>query len=182
MDAMNEDGLIDRWNALVDARESFLQEMDEFEPDQLATRPPEGGWCALQVMEHVLASETGTLGYMRKKTSSGWESLEPAGPEQIAAGEALVARLQSGERYSAPAILSEPLGLESYALMAERWESLRAEMELFVFALDEEYYNRLVFRQPAAGLLHLFHTLEFLCHHLNHHTPQLVRIRTALSK
>lgn len=180
MDTLNENLLIEKWNALVDARDAFLLELNQFNPDDVSLAPPSGGWSALQVLEHLLASETGTLGYMRKKTSSGWESLEVAEEKHLAAAEALRSRLQSGDRYSAPAILAEPQGLEPIGVMLERWENLRAEMEQFVFSLDEEYYDRLIFRQPAAGLLRLFDTLDFLRYHLEHHIPQLQRIRASL--
>jgi uncharacterized damage-inducible protein DinB len=179
---MNEDGLIERWNELADARERFLAELDLIGEELVNRRPAPGEWSALQVLEHLVASETGTLGYIRKKTSSGWEPLEVAGPAHTEAGEALIERLRSDERYTAPAILAEPQGAENYRRLLERWEQLREEMEHFFFSLDEEFFPRLVFRQPAAGQIHLFHTLEFLRYHLDHHVPQLRRIRAALGE
>jgi len=173
---MNEDGLIERWNALTDARDRFLEELSMLEGEGVSHTPIEG-WSALQVMEHIMSSERGTLGYLMKKTSSGWEILEAAGLEEIAAGEALVQRLESPERFKAPSVLSEPVGAESLESVTAAWDALREDFEVFLFSLDEEFYPRLVFRQPAAGPIHLFHTLEFLRSHIDHHIPQLVRIR-----
>ncbi len=177
---MTEDELIERWNALTDAREEFLAELEQMERSLLVVQPAEGGWSALQVVEHILASETGTLGYMQKKTSSGWEALDVAGPEHQAAGEALVSRLRSDERYAAPSVLPVPAGTENADVLLVRWEQLRDEMEGFIFSLDEEFFPKLIFRQPAAGPLHLFHTLEFLAAHIRHHIPQIQRIRVSL--
>jgi hypothetical protein len=179
---MNEDGLIERWNALTEARTAFLEELEKLGDSRVALAPSDGGWSALQVMEHIMSSETGTLGYLKKKTSSGWEGLDLAGPEHEQAGTELVRRLQSAERYKAPSVLPEPAGSASYTALLEAWDQLRDDMEQFVFSLDEEFFPRLVFRQPAAGPLHLFHTLEFLTAHIHHHLPQLQRIQADLEK
>ncbi|MFN8698719.1 MAG: DinB family protein [Flavobacteriales bacterium] len=179
---MNEDGLIERWNALTEARAAFLEVLEKLGEDRVSKAPSDGGWSALQVMEHIMSSETGTLGYLKKKTSSGWESLDLAGPEHVQAGEELVKRLQSAERYKAPSVLPEPAGSASVTTLIASWDQLRDDMEQFVFSLEEEFFPRLVFRQPAAGPLNLFHTLEFLAAHIHHHLPQLRRIQADLEK
>ncbi len=176
---MNEDVLIEKWNALAEAKDAFIEELDQFSADQVGVSP-DGGWSALQVLEHIMFSETGTLGYMKKKTSSGWEGLERPTPETIAAGEALIARLVSPDKYKAPSVLPEPTGGRDLTEMLEQWDELRGDFEQFIFDLDEEYYDRLVFRQPIAGPLDLFQTVDFLRFHIEHHIYQLHRIRAAV--
>lgn len=173
---MNQDDLIDRYNALVDARESFIQALSVFTTEQLHS-PPAQGWSPVQVVEHIMSSERGTLGYMKKKTSSGWESLELAGPAHEETARMLVARLESDMRLEAPAVLPQPQGLLRMDELLATWEEERNALQQFVFDLDEEFYPRLVFRQPVAGPLTLHHTLDFLRVHIVHHIPQLARIR-----
>ncbi|MFM9004182.1 MAG: DinB family protein [Flavobacteriales bacterium] len=68
-------------------------------------RAPQGEWSIAQVLEHLLASEGGTLGYMKKKSSGGWDSLEVAAAEHNEKSAAIHARLESNERYKAPDVL-----------------------------------------------------------------------------
>jgi hypothetical protein len=137
---------------------------------------PAGEWSIAQVVEHILASEAGTLGYMKKKSSGGWDLLEDAGDEHRASSAAINARLESDERYKAPDVLPEPTNTISLPTLFEKWNTLRAEMHAFVSQVPPAHFHKLVFRQPAAGMLTLLHTLEFMDAHLRHHLPQIERI------
>ncbi|MFZ4784603.1 MAG: DinB family protein [Flavobacteriales bacterium] len=159
------------------AKSAALQLMHGVPAERSAQKPADGGWSAIQVYQHILFSEFGTLGYMQKKTSSGTEALDKISEQEQAAGQKLVDRLKSNERYAAPAILPEPDGNESLEAIELRWKHLRAELDTFVKGLDEGFYDRLVFKQPAAGMISLMDTLKFLTEHIHHHIPQLARLR-----
>ncbi len=135
-----------------------------------------GEWSIAQVVEHLVSSESGTLGYMKKKCSSGWESLEEAGDEHRANSAAINARLESNERYKAPDVLPEPTNDIDLQELFSRWNLLREEMKLFLAHVPSEHLNKLVFRQPAAGMLNTVHALKFMDAHLRHHLPQIERI------
>lgn len=169
------------WNKMQEARAAYLDKLAEI-PAHLLHTQPETGWSAIQVTEHLLFSETGTLGYMKKKSSGGWEVLEVTGQEQKSNGEALNNRLISPERYKAPSILPEPANSTSYEDILAQWHQVRLELEKFVLAIPEEHYDKLVFRQPIAGMLNVVQTLEFIGNHIHHHIPQLDRIATSLKK
>ncbi|MBL7941595.1 MAG: DinB family protein [Flavobacteriales bacterium] len=171
--------LLPYWEALVAAKEQFLNELDTWTEDARKS-PPGEGWSAIQVMEHVMSAEAGTLGYMKKKTSGGWEILERTGEENFRNSRAVNERLQSPERYAAPSVLPPPTGSYPYEDMKAFWNQQRDDMRLFFESLAPEFYDRLVFRQPIAGLLNVFQTLEFMRYHLEHHLPQLQRIKAAI--
>lgn len=137
---------------------------------------PAGAWSIAQVVEHILASETGTLGYMKKKSSGGWDSLEDAGDEHRASSAAINARLESNERYKAPDVLPEPSNALALGELFEKWNALRIELVEFVSHIQPEHFHKLVFRQPAAGMLTVLHALDFMDAHLRHHLPQIERI------
>jgi hypothetical protein len=137
---------------------------------------PAGEWSIAQVVEHILSSETGTLGYMKKKSSGGWDSLEDAGDEHRASSAAINARLESDERYKAPDVLPEPSNTLTLGELFEKWNALRTELVEFVSHIQPEHFHKLVFRQPAAGMLTVLHALEFMDAHLRHHLPQIERI------
>lgn len=175
---MNE-SIAPLWAALEEEKKKFLDELNGWSAARRAQKPAKG-WNALQVMEHVMIAETGTLAYMKKKTQSGWQVLEPTGEEQIKASREVNQWLRSGKSYEAPSVLPEPTGEFDYAQAVMKWNALRSEMKVFFESLTPEYYDRLLFRQPFAGLLNLYQTLEFMTYHLEHHIPQLHRIKAAL--
>lgn len=137
---------------------------------------PAGEWSLAQVVEHLLASETGTLGYMQKKSSGGWDTLEDAGDDHHASSAAINARLESNERYKAPDVLPEPSNAIALSDLIEKWNSKRAELLDFVSHIQPEHFHKLVFRQPAAGMITVLHALEFMDAHIRHHIPQIARI------
>jgi hypothetical protein len=137
---------------------------------------PTGEWSIAQVVEHLLASEGGTLGYMKKKSSGGWDALEDAGDEHRASSAAINARLESNERYKAPDVLPEPTNAIVLNELLTKWNSLRAELDAFVSHVQPEHFHKLVFRQPAAGMLTVLNALDFMDAHVRHHIPQIERI------
>ena len=169
-----------RWTELVAARADFFKELEKFSEAQFH-QLPQHGWSAAQVVEHVLGAETGTLGYMRKKSSSGWDALEKTGDEHIAKSKAVNTRLASPEKYAAPSILNEPTNQYSKTQLIQQWNQVRMEMEQFLGEVDPMHNDKLVFRQPIAGMLNVLQAVEFMHHHLRHHIPQLHRIMTSVS-
>ncbi|MFM7726258.1 MAG: DinB family protein, partial [Flavobacteriales bacterium] len=140
-------------------------------------RAPQGEWSIAQVLEHLLASEGGTLGYMKKKSSGGWDSLEVAAAEHNEKSAAIHARLESNERYKAPDVLPEPTNAIALEELLNRWNSLRNDLINFASIIPSEHFDKLVFRQPVAGMLTALQALDFMDAHLRHHLPQIERIR-----
>jgi hypothetical protein len=161
--------------ALTQARLNFQKEFAHLSAEQCAKQPVDG-WSIGQVIQHIMFSEGGTLGYMKKKSSSGWETLDVTGEEQVQNGMALNTRLQTNERYKAPAVLPEPENNIPIADALANWDRLRSDLVDFLESIEEVHFNKLVFRQPAAGMLNVIQTLDFLTNHLNHHIPQVQRI------
>ncbi len=136
----------------------------------------EGEWSIAQVVEHLLASEKGTLGYMKKKSSGGWDVLEDEAEQHRVNSAAINARLESNERYKAPDVLPEPTNTLALDALLNTWNELRNEMDAFLEGVEPRHLHKLVFRQPAAGMLTVLQALEFMDAHLRHHIPQLERI------
>ncbi len=168
-----------RWVSLSKARQTILDELNTWPEDHIQQQPAQG-WSASQVLEHILSSETGTLGYMKKKSTSGWETLEVTGEEHKERSNALNSRLVSPMKIQAPSVLPEPTNQYALTQLISAWDRLRAEMEHFLASVDVAHYDKLVFRQPVAGMLNLLQTVEFLENHIHHHIPQLERIRQEL--
>ena len=165
---------------LLDAMECHLTRCFELahrlDAQQFHQAPAEGEWSVCQVFEHIVQSETGTLGYMVKKSSSGWDVLETEQAEHQQNGDALSQRLQSNEKYKAPAILPEPPNTTSLASLEHDWPLLRAQLKAFFEAVPPAHYDKLVFKQPYAGMISAPRAAAFLSNHIAHHIPQIESI------
>lgn len=164
-----------RWKKLEESKRMMEETIAEKTCD--AHLQLNDSWSIAQVVEHLLSSEVGTLGYMKKKSSGGWDALEDATVEHHEKSAAINARLESDERYKAPDVLPEPGNTTSLEELLTRWNLLRDELYHFILTIDSNYFNKLVFRQPAAGMLTILHALEFMDAHLRHHLPQIKRIQ-----
>jgi uncharacterized damage-inducible protein DinB len=168
---MHQD-LTSELNALADQLQLYFQFARNLTDDQFHEQPTSQEWSLCQVMEHLFMSETGTLGYMVKKSSSGWDSLEVEGEEQIQNGRSLSMRLQSGEKYKAPSVLPEPPNTTTRQTFEHEWPKLREQLQNFVQGTPESHFNKLVFKQPYAGMISLPQAISFLKNHMTHHLAQ----------
>jgi hypothetical protein len=151
----------------------YFQVLDSLTEEQFHAQPQVGEWSICQIVEHLFMSESGTLGYMLKKTSSGLDILETESDEHRINGDALSARLQTGEKFKAPAILPDPPNQISIDELKTNWRLLREKLFAFVQSIPADAYNKLLFKQPYAGMISLPKTMAFLHHHMAHHRSQL---------
>lgn len=155
---------------------AFLKDWSDRE---LRQKPEPNTWNALQVLEHVIGSEKGTLGYMLKKTQADVDSLEVATDKNQRESEKLNEVLQSTHRYQKPEVLPDPNGDNAMEEYRAAWNQLNKEYWKFFESLDEDYLDKQLFRHPFSGKLNAFQTLDFLIHHITHHMHQLNRIKQA---
>ncbi|HEY8403438.1 MAG TPA: DinB family protein [Flavobacteriales bacterium] len=167
----------DLFQKLSDITDKFLAALEAFSEEQLVSKEDSENWSPNQVMEHLLIAESGTLGYMLKKTSGGWDALPEvdnlSNPEAVG----LIDRLNSTMRIKAPAILPEPTNKISKDELIAKWKQLRTELELFVHSIPHKNLNKMVFRQPSAGPMNIIQTLQFMEAHVGHHLHQIERIK-----
>jgi hypothetical protein len=136
--------------------------------------PGSGRWSALQVLHHVVESEAGTLGYVRKKMQAG-AGLPRSGVASRLRRATLQLALALPLRFRAPAVAaSVPDAIDPDDLRA-RWAEVRRAWRELLDGFPSELEGRLVFRHPVAGRLSLADTLAVLQAHLEHHVPQVKR-------
>jgi hypothetical protein len=154
-----------------------VHDLSAWTPEQLSWKPDETTWSALQILEHIVFVEVISLGYMKKKTSDGWENLTRVGDAHIAASITMNLRLLSNDKYKAPDVLPAPVGDKSFQELLGMWEGIRADFSVFMKGLGVEYRDRLIFKHPISGPMTPAQTLEFLNYHIGHHVPQFQRLR-----
>lgn len=162
-----------RLDAMDARRDAFLGVLAGLAPERLALRPPGGGWCALDVAQHLVLVEESVLGYARKKTLGAPQPVPLLDRARLAL---LVGVLRSPIRFRAPApqvVPAETIPLEA---SAARWGAARVALRAFLAELPEERHRSLFFRHPISGALDVAGTLTFLDEHVRHHEVQVARI------
>jgi len=160
-------------------KSNFTSLVEGFSREQ-RTIKPENGWNMLQVMEHIIWSEKGTLEYMKRKTQAPWADIEKTTDEENKRSAQLNAALISDKQWKAPDVLPSPTGAQSFENMSSYWENVRNEYVAFLADLDTNYHHRLIFKHPLSGRLNLYQTMEFLNSHIAHHVHQIKRIADAI--
>jgi len=167
-------GLARRFELLEASRRRAVALLGAHDRVALNRPPGAGRWSALQVLHHVIASESATLGYVRKKMLGG-AALPSAGVASRLKRLALQASLVLPLRFRAPAATAAvPDDIDPADLRA-RWEATRQRWRELLEGFPPALEDRLVFRHPFVGLMGLADTLAFLEAHLEHHILQLER-------
>ncbi|MFZ6052189.1 DinB family protein [Halocola ammonii] len=175
---MNKD-IENQLDALEKSKNEMLSILSQWSEEELNQKPDDKSWSALQVVEHVMGSEKGTLGYMKKKTQASPEDLPEATEENRLASIQLNEVLKSTKRYEKPDVMPEPEGKFSFDQYTEEWNKLNLAYRDFFENLDNAYLDRQVFRHPFSGMLSARQTIDFLINHIAHHIHQLNRIKQA---
>lgn len=175
---MNQE-LKSAWLRMEQSKENFLKLLEGWSSDQLS-RAPEDGWNALQVVEHLVMSEHGTLSYVQRKMQAPPQELEIAGEVEAGTSRNLNLALKSDERWQAPPVLAPPSGDHSIDSLLTSWSDIRKNWEKLLNEIDDDYLDKKLFRHPLAGRLTLTQTLSFVEHHVIHHVHQIRRIATAI--
>ena len=139
----------------------------------LAARPADGGWTGLEVLDHLVRTESGICGVVARGLAT---------PQRISlrdrVGFLFVERVfLSRRRVKVPASVEEFIlpgeGLELEEIAA-RWE--RARIALARVACEAEGCRGGVFRHPVSGWMNFEQVLRLFSAHLVHHEYQLERI------
>jgi|AntRauTorcE11897_2_1112592.scaffolds.fasta_scaffold35355_1 uncharacterized damage-inducible protein DinB len=176
---MNND-IENQLDALEKSKNDMLSFLSQWSEEELNQKSEDNSWSALQVVEHVMGSEKGTLGYMKKKTQAAPEDLPEATEENRLASIQLNEVLKSTKRYKKPDAVPDPEGNFSFDQYSSEWNKLHLAYRDFFENLDNDYLDRQIFRHPFSGMLSVRQTIDFLINHITHHKHQLQRIKDTL--
>jgi hypothetical protein len=156
-----------------DWRDALLGALSVQSAERLGFRPEGKGWCALDVVQHLVLVEEGVLGYSRKKLQAPAQPVSFLDRAKLAL---LVGVLKSPIRLRAPVPQVLPGETLALAELSVRWEGVRKELRETVTHLPAGRLGSLFFRHPASGPLDAAGTLAFLEAHARHHDAQIRRI------
>jgi hypothetical protein len=153
----------------------LLAQLAGWSSGRLSFRPEPGVWSTVEVLDHIVRAETGTIAGVR----AGLQNPHMLGGEDRPGIAALDRALRSEQRFKVPPAAQSihPDAQTSLPEVASRWQHTRAEMGSLLETLTPDDMHRGVFRHPFAGWMTMAEVLNHLSAHLYHHEFQLERLR-----
>ena len=176
---MRTNKLVLKYIELANLKDQVLKSVENYSIEQLNYKPSENQWSISQVINHIIESETGTNKYINYRLKNIHEQ-PSVGLTNFLKSKVLNKKLKSNQKFKVPSVLSEPETGENYAAIKEKWDKARLYLIQTVENYPKEQLNKAVFKHPRAGLLSMSQTLAFMINHLNHHIPQIERLRLML--
>jgi hypothetical protein len=156
-------------------RTELLAELAEWPSSRLSFRPAPGAWSAVEVLDHIVRAETGTIADVRM----GLQSPHALGSEERPGIAALDRALRSDQSFKVPAA-AEGIHPDAQTTLFDvkgRWEQARADLKSLLATLAPSNVHCGVFRHPFAGWMTFAEVLDHFSAHLYHHGFQLARLR-----
>jgi hypothetical protein len=160
-------------------RKVLLAELTAWPPNRVNFRPAPGAWSAVEVLDHIVRAETGTIADVRK----GLQNPHTLGPEERPGIAALNQLLRSDQSFKVPAGAAiHPDTQTTLSDVTDRWEQTRAEVKSLLDHLTPEDSRCGVFNHPFAGWMTFSDVLDHFSAHLYHHGFQLARLRASFPR
>ncbi|MEO1515220.1 MAG: DinB family protein [Bacteroidota bacterium] len=155
----------------------LLEELKVYSDDQLNRKPSPEQWSVIQVMHHLMLSESLSLKYINKKLSFN-PTLKKAGIKARMRLLLLKGYMASPFKAKAPGVISGEQ-LPEFATFwdtAKRWKQQRQELRQFLSELPKDILNKEVYKHPFAGRMSIDGMLGFFQAHFNRHHKQIQRV------
>lgn len=165
---------------LEERTESFLAELKQWPAEQRTRCSAAGGWCALQVLDHLVKTEEEILVAAR----AGASSPHALGIRDRLGSQFLMKVFQTDRRVKVPssAKMVMPGPVCSFEELCDRWRRTRADFKDFVSQLSGDQLRLGIFRHPVAGWMGVAQMIDFFWVHVVHHEFQLRRLQGDASK
>lgn len=158
-------------------RLALIAEISAWPVARQCFRASPGTWCAVEVLDHIVRAESGTVADVR----DGLRHPHPLGTEERPRIAALDRALRSDGTFQVPATAAaiHPDPSTTLPDVVARWEQSRAELAALLQTLSPAETQCGVFHHPFAGWMTVGDVLDHFAAHLFHHEFQLARLRTA---
>jgi hypothetical protein len=164
-----------RFERLEAERAAVLEDLATWPAGSVEFRPADGGWTAVEVLDHVVGSGSGTFAGLR----AGLERPHRIVPEDERKVEALEQALRSENRFKVPAGGIHPEQSVTLDEVTGRWAEARQQLRAVLESMREEQVELGVFEHPFAGWMTVDEVIDHCSDHLFHHQLQLERLRAA---
>ncbi|MFT5832516.1 MAG: hypothetical protein ACI97N_000127 [Cognaticolwellia sp.] len=162
-----------RFEKIEKDRIALMQELSKYSEKQLNTKPADGGWSPMQVLHHLIQAEQGSLLYIKKKLSFKPE-LKTAAIINDIRFMFFKTAFNLPFKIKAPAVVADNLPeTADFKSTQETWNKTRQTFHSWLETVDDDLWNKLIFKHPIMGRISIFHTLGFFEEHTKRHTNQI---------
>ncbi len=150
--------------------------VDGWTPEQLTYAPTKESWCALQIFDHLIKTETAIRESCEKRLGEP-VTYPPIGDRLR--GKGVIALFHFPVRVAVPKTVSlvQPACPASFQAVADAWAEERGRWQKLLGGLSPQTLGVVAMRHPVAGAMSFRDALKFLSVHLLHHRYQLNRLR-----
>ncbi len=164
------------YTELETQRADTLADLKTWSPERVCFRSSPGAWSAVDVLDHIVKAETGTVADVRV----GLRNPQHLGVESRPGIAALDRALRSEQLFQVPP--GAAIHPDSETTLPEvccRWEQTRTELKHLLQELAPGDACGGVFCHPFAGWMTVGEVLSHFSAHLFHHGFQLARLRAS---
>lgn len=153
----------------------LIERISMLDENILKLQPRKGEWSILQVLQHLIDAEEGTLNYCKKKVKAG-NSIKNTTVISRVKMVFFNQFLRLKIRYKMPKYLSHPSVDLEFIEVCERWQKVRDSIRKFLEEYPDALSSKAIFKHPVAGRISMSQTLIFFDAHIAHHEHQVRRI------
>lgn len=168
-----------QFKELESTKANYLLLFEELTEEKLNQAPEPGKWSMLEVVAHILSSESRSLGYLKKKML-GINEVKKARLKSSLGSGLLKVALRLPLKYKAPKVLDNPNGPYKPDEMIKEWEQVRVELKELLTKISDEHINKQIFKHPSAGKMNIVQAMGFLNLHLKRHLAQVRKVRATV--
>lgn len=159
-------------------KSELLDLLGRWPEEYLLFRPADGGWSAVQVVDHLVRTEVEIVAAARR----GLAQPHRIGARDRAGTWFLQRVFESDRKVKAPGKVTAimPADAPSLSECAQRWEQARRELAALEACVNTAVARQGIFRHPVGGWMTLDGVRDFFAVHIHHHGFQLAALeRTA---
>lgn len=155
-------------------RQQIYDLIEPVEPRLLSQAPKPGAWSVLQVMQHLIQTENGSMAYIAKKLHYKTRIPKAGIGTHLRAGLAIV-YMRIPIKVKAPAIVANISDVRDPKVVQQEWDEVRQHLNSCLEHFPPEYLDHAVLKHAFAGKITMAHTLRFFIEHQKRHTRQIHR-------
>ena len=170
-----DDDLERRWERVVCRRDRMLAQLAQWPAESLRVCPANGGWSALEVVDHLVRSHREVL---RRMQDVRQPHPKVKFPDRLR-GWMVWGVMWLPTRVAMPKSVEpqvRPASTDDLATLAEEWKRVDAALHDHVVALSDAERRAGVARHPVSGWLDARAGIRFIESHLAHHGYQISRL------
>lgn len=164
-----------RWADLQKEQQELISTLSKYSNERLNQKPADGGWSPMEVIQHLIVSEIGTLNYIQKKLSFNPKFKKAGLLQDIKSGFYNVFfRLPFKVKAPIKALTDFP-EYSDFEETTKNWDNLRTDFKTLLDNLDDSLWDKQVFNHPVIGRISIYHTVAFFYEHQHRHIKQILK-------